>query len=138
MLYPGSDSAAEALPAPLRSASPKQLGRPRSAGRDIASHPVSLSDHSIEGVSAVCEPLGHSLDKGALQEVGASSMMFPAYNNPVQNWIKGAGTAGQIPISACLTFNRYTACVALHMQVVLHGLPATARDLSHGMHCKPS
>ena len=71
MLYPGSDSAAEALPAPLRSASPKQLDRPRSAGRDIASHPVSLSDHSIEDAGALREPLGHSLDKGALQQVKA-------------------------------------------------------------------
>ena len=79
MLYPGSGSAAEAVPAPLRSASPKQLGRPRSAGRDIVSHPVRLSDHSAEDAGAVREPLGHSLDRGALQQVTASlSTPFPA------------------------------------------------------------
>ena len=72
VLYPGSGSAAEAVPAPLRSASPKQLGRPQSAGRDIVSHPVRLSDHSAEEAGAVRAPLGHSLDRGALQQARAS------------------------------------------------------------------
>ena len=79
MLYPGSYSAAEAVPAPLRSASPKQLGRPRSAGRDISSHPVSLSDHSAEETGALREPLGHSLDKGTLQQVTITLPIIPVH-----------------------------------------------------------
>ena len=55
-MHPGAEAAGRKVPAPLQSASPRQRGRPRSAG---------------EG--AVREPLGHSLGAGALQEVQPST-----------------------------------------------------------------
>ena len=51
-LYPGAEAADRKVPARLHSASPRQEGRPRSAG-----------------AGAVRAPLGHSLEAGALQEV---------------------------------------------------------------------
>ena len=80
MLYSGTGTAAEALPEPLRSASPKQLGRPRSAGKELESHPVNVSGHSAEDEGAVRQPLGHSLDKGALQQVNSLLLLHYGSN----------------------------------------------------------
>ncbi len=137
MLHPRSNSATEASPAPLRSASPKQMGRPRSAGRDIASHPVSLSGHSIEDAGALREPLGHSLDKGALQQVRASSTVIQ-YTQALSktNGLHRHTMTGEMFV--WLVFQHFAACTTLHTQDVVHGSPVTAWDVSHGMHCRDS
>lgn len=76
-LYPGDGTAAQEVPPVQASASPKQLGRPRSASKDLVSHPLKLSERSCEDADALREPLGHSLEAGALYQV-CISLLEPA------------------------------------------------------------